>query len=208
MPKIVDKEKKRSEIARKAMEIFVSKGFQATTIQDIADAASMGKGTIYHYFRTKEEILMAVSIEIFLEMERSLGAALLRMDQPEERLTALILESLKLNPDIENLYIITMELWLMNLRNSRHNDFMQMIKDLHRDLRTMAAKMIDMGKNKGLFDQGIDSDALSVYLITSFDGVVFHHLLDRKSFDLEHVTSEFIRFFLRNARPSGPGSEI
>jgi AcrR family transcriptional regulator len=53
MPKIVNRDKKRSEIAQKAIEILAKRGFQATTIQDIADASGLGKGTIYHYFKTR-----------------------------------------------------------------------------------------------------------------------------------------------------------
>jgi AcrR family transcriptional regulator len=168
---------------------------------DIADAAGMGKATVYHYFRSREEILMAVTSEIFLDVERSLGAALLRLDEPEDRLAALIQESLNMTSEIENLYIITLELWLMNLRNRHHEDFMRAIRDLHRDLRSMVGRMIDHGKKTGLFAVDIDTDALAVYLVTSFDGVAFHYLLDRDSFDLDHVTKEFIKFLLRHARP-------
>jgi AcrR family transcriptional regulator len=199
MPKIVDREKKRAEIAQKAVALFARKGFQATTIQDIADAAQLGKGTIYHYFRTKEEILLVISNEILHEMERSLGAALLRLDEPEDKLAALIQESLKITEELENLYIIYTELWLTSLRSNRYSDIVKLIKDLNDDLRKMVSRMIEDGKSKGIFVRDIDSDALAVYLVTSFDGVVFHYLLDKKSFDIKHVTKEFIRFLLRHA---------
>lgn len=208
MPRIVDKEKRRSEIARRSIGVFARKGFQASTIQDIADAAGIGKGTIYHYFRTKEEILRAVSSEIFLEVERSLGAALLRLDEPEERLVALIQESMNLTEEQENLYIIAMELWLLNLRSERYSEVIQVIKDLQNDMRVMVGRMIDFAKLKGIFATDIDSDAMAVYLTTSFDGVVFHYMLDKKSFDLKHVTREFIRFILRHARPEPAGKEV
>ena len=200
MPKIVDKDKRRSEIAHKAIEVLARKGFQSATIQDIADAAGLGKGTIYHYFKTKEEILMAVSGEIFLEMERSLGAALLRMDEPEERLAALIQESLNITEELEHLYIIYTDLWLANLRGQGQGDFIAVITSLNDDLRKIVARMIEDGKRKGLWAEDIDADALAVYLITSFDGVVFHYMLDKKAFDIKHVTREFIRFFLRHAK--------
>jgi len=200
MPKIVDKDKRRSEIAHKAIEVLARKGFQSATIQDIADAAGVGKGTIYHYFKTKGEILMAVSGEIFREMERSLGAALLRMDEPEERLAALIQESLNITEELEYLYIIYTDLWLANLRGQGQGDFIAVITSLNDDLRKIVARMIEDGKRKGLWAEDIDADALAVYLITSFDGVVFHYMLDKKAFDIKHVTREFIRFFLRHAK--------
>ena len=116
MPRIVDRDKKRSEIAQKAIEVLAKRGFQATTIQEIADAAGLGKGTVYHYFKTKEEILSVVSEEIFHEMERSFGAALLRIDKPMEKLSALIEEALHVTEDVEHLFIVYTELWLMNIR--------------------------------------------------------------------------------------------
>ncbi len=42
-----------------------------------------------------------------------------------------------------------------------------------------------------------DSAAPAVYLIASFDGVIAQYLMDKTSFDIEHVRDEFTRFFLR-----------
>ncbi len=197
MPRIVDRDKKRSEIAQKAIEVLAKRGFQATTIQDIADAAGLGKGTVYHYFKTKEEILSVVSEEIFHEMERSFGAALLRIDKPMEKLSALIEEALHVTEDVEHLFIVYTELWLMNIREDKYNDYMSFIKNLHNDLKNLTARMIDEGKKQGLWDKDTDSDALAAYLVASFDGVVVHYMMDKGNFDIRRVTKEFIRFVLR-----------
>jgi len=197
MPRIVDRDKKRSEIAQKAIEVLAKRGFQATTIQEIADAAGLGKGTVYHYFKTKEEILSVVSEEIFHEMERSFGAALLRIDKPMEKLSALIEEALHVTEDVEHLFIVYTELWLMNIRGDKYNDYMSVIKNLHNDLKNLTAGMIDEGKKQGLWDKDTDSDALAAYLVASFDGVVVHYMMDKGNFDIRRVTKEFIRFVLR-----------
>ena len=57
MPKIVDKNKKRSEIARVAMRLFARKGFENTPIRKITAQADIGKGSFYDYFADKEDIL-------------------------------------------------------------------------------------------------------------------------------------------------------
>ena len=201
MPRIVDRGKKRSEIAQKAIEVLAKRGFQATTIQDIADAAGLGKGTVYHYFKTKEEILSVVSEEIFHEMERSFGAALLRIDKPMEKLSALIEEALHVTEDVEHLFIVYTELWLMNIREDKYNDYMSFIKNLHNDLKNLTARMIDEGKKQGLWEKDTDSDALAAYLVASFDGVVVHYMMDKGNFDIRRVTKEFIRFVLRQGKP-------
>jgi AcrR family transcriptional regulator len=201
MPKIVNRNKKRSEIAQKAIALLAKKGFQATTIQDIADAAGLGKGTIYHYFKTKEEILLVISEELFHETERSLGAALLRINEPMEKLSALIEEALNVTEDVENLFIIYTELWLMNFRCDHYKDFMGVINRLHNDLMNVLARMIDQGKKQGFWSKDTDTDALACYLVASFDGVVAHYMMDKENFDLKRVTKEFIRFLLQHGAP-------
>jgi AcrR family transcriptional regulator len=201
MPRIVDRDKKRSEIAQKAIEVLAKRGFQATTIQEIANAAGLGKGTIYHYFKTKEEILLVVSEEIFHEMERSFGAALLRIDKPIEKLSALIEEALHVTEDVEHLFIVYTELWLMNIRGDQYNDFMSVITHLHNDLKNLVTRMIDEGKKQELWDKDTDSDALAAYLVASFDGVIAHYMMDKENFDIKRVTNEFMRFVLRQGTP-------
>ena len=201
MPKIVNRDKKRSEIAQKAIAVLAKRGFQATTIQEIADAAGLGKGTIYHYFKTKEEILLVVSEQMFREMERSFGAALLRINEPMEKLSALIEEALHVTEDLENLFIIYTELWLMNVRGDHSGDFISIMKRLHNDLKNLVAGMIEEGKKQKFWAKDTDSDALASYLISSFDGVIAHYMMDKESFDMQRVTKEFIRFLLGQGAP-------
>jgi AcrR family transcriptional regulator len=201
MPKIVNRDKKRSEIAQKAIALLAKKGFQATTIQDIADAAGLGKGTIYHYFKTKEEILLVVSEELFQEKERSFGAALLRLNEPMEKLSVLIEEALKVTEDLENLFIVYTELWLMNIRSDHYKNFMGLINRLHHDMTNLVARMIDQGKKQGLWSKDTDAEALACYLVSSFDGVIAHYMMDKENFNLKKVTKEFIRFLLQQGAP-------
>jgi AcrR family transcriptional regulator len=51
------------EIARAALDLFVTKGFAATKLDDVAKAAGVSKGLPYLYFRNKEELFKAVIVE-------------------------------------------------------------------------------------------------------------------------------------------------
>lgn len=201
MPKIVDREKKRSEIAQKAIEVLAKRGFRATTIQDIADAAGLGKGTIYHYFKTKEEILWAVSEQMFRETERSLGAALLKINEPMDKLVALIEEALHITEEMEHLFIIYSELWLITVRGEPTGDFVHILKRLQNDMKNLVAGLINEGKKQSFWPQDIDVEALAGYLASSFDGVFAHYMIDKENFDIKRVTKEFIKFMLRQSAP-------
>ena len=50
---------RRERLFRAAMELFARKGFAETTVEDITNAADLGKGTFFNYFPSKEHILLA-----------------------------------------------------------------------------------------------------------------------------------------------------
>jgi AcrR family transcriptional regulator len=48
----------REKIFRVALDLFAERGFNATTIDAIAEGADIGKGTFFNYFENKESILL------------------------------------------------------------------------------------------------------------------------------------------------------
>ena len=54
------KEARRSEIISAALRLFAAKGFAATRLDDVAEAAGIAKGTVYLYFETKEELFREI----------------------------------------------------------------------------------------------------------------------------------------------------
>lgn len=80
----------RQEILRTAARLFQEKGYDATSMQDIASALDLSKAALYHHFESKDEILfqiMSYGMDIF--ENQVLGAAKSIAD-PEERLKACI----------------------------------------------------------------------------------------------------------------------
>ncbi|QGJ68523.1 TetR family transcriptional regulator [Planctomycetales bacterium 10988] len=54
-------EGRKAEILRNAMKVFAKEGFHRTDVQEIADLAKVGKGTVYRHFGNKEELFLAVA---------------------------------------------------------------------------------------------------------------------------------------------------
>jgi AcrR family transcriptional regulator len=48
-------------ITEAAMKLFKTKGYENTTVVDICHAANVGYGTLYHYFKTKQDIMIHLS---------------------------------------------------------------------------------------------------------------------------------------------------
>lgn len=65
MKRIVKKpEIRRQEIVQTAKALFLEKGYEKSTMQDVMRQLEIAKGTIYHYFKSKEELLEAVIQEM------------------------------------------------------------------------------------------------------------------------------------------------
>lgn len=77
------KEVRREQILMAALELFGSKGYQNTSISDIAKKASLSKGLLYNYFESKEELLNEVVVFAFKDTAEA-GESVLN----EEYLTA------------------------------------------------------------------------------------------------------------------------
>ncbi len=56
----VNFEARRDEIIRAATRLFARQGFHATSMSDICEAAGVGRGVLYHYIESKEDILIAI----------------------------------------------------------------------------------------------------------------------------------------------------
>lgn len=63
---IVDKVQKRKDIALSCKELFIQNGIKDLTISEVAKTAGVGKGTIYEYFKNKEEIVFEI-VNILLQ---------------------------------------------------------------------------------------------------------------------------------------------
>ncbi|MET0294008.1 MAG: TetR/AcrR family transcriptional regulator [Phenylobacterium sp.] len=68
-------EQRRAALVDAAGRLFVSQGVEATTVDDIVEAAGVAKGTFYHYFRSKADLLDALRERFCDEIMRRVGAA-------------------------------------------------------------------------------------------------------------------------------------
>lgn len=61
---------RKQHVLNSAHQLFVERGFQATSIQDILDYSGISKGTFYNYFSSKNELLIAIITTVFNNVEK------------------------------------------------------------------------------------------------------------------------------------------
>lgn len=102
------KEQTRLDILSWAEKLFVSQGYNATSLTELADAVGIGRTTLYEYFKDKEEILVSLVEETIPQLVDEMIGAIPNDLSFEERLGELLLASLHFVSDDRNLGTLIM----------------------------------------------------------------------------------------------------
>lgn len=84
MKQEIKKELKRQAILKSAAACFENRRFDEVTLDEIAVAAGVGKGTLYLYFKSKEDLFLQLAVEGIDEMVTRIGQLTRQEDRPYE----------------------------------------------------------------------------------------------------------------------------
>ena len=99
---------REEEILAAAARIFREKGYHATSVRDIAESVGLLKGSLYHYIRSKEELLARLFEGALEETIAELETIVARRDPPSTRLRDMVtayVDSVTENLDAVSLYL-------------------------------------------------------------------------------------------------------
>ncbi len=137
------REKSRKRLMDNALELFAVDGYENTSISDIANKAGVAKGTLYHYFKSKEDLLQAIFGRGAEEIEQIMTIA--RQDgDPYERLENMLIalfNSIESHYDFWRLYLS-----LMTQINSYDTARKLMTELMHHHVVVVAHLFKEMGK--------------------------------------------------------------
>lgn len=100
---------KKEEILLKAMELFLEKGYSATSTNDICAAAKINKPTLYYYFESKRHLFFEAHNKHIQEVLKPYLARIASIADPWERLTFIIREFTKIVCRYPELRVLTHE---------------------------------------------------------------------------------------------------
>lgn len=93
---------KQQEIITISRKIIYSKGYQATSISDILDAANIGKGQFYHYFSSKHDLGLAVVEDLVKEWDQEVFSKIFETEfDPITKLNKMLERTLVFHTDDE-----------------------------------------------------------------------------------------------------------
>ena len=154
---------KRRQILDAAIHVFARQGFHSTRVSDIADEAGVAYGLVYHYFRSKDEVLN----ELFSERWSLLLAAIDETDangaNPRAKLQAVaafIIDSYRHTPELMKVIIVE----VTRAANSFGHTHLPEIRRAYESI----AKIVADGQAEGAFRRDIDP----IFASMSFYGAI------------------------------------
>ncbi|MDZ7963329.1 MAG: TetR/AcrR family transcriptional regulator [Aulosira sp. DedQUE10] len=97
----------KEQILKAAMDLFFSKGYHATSIDDVAKTAKISKGLLYHYFKGKEDLIAAL-VDIRLNDLLVVMEAAAAKEKPVEQIRHIAegaLEDVRRQPEVFRFYL-------------------------------------------------------------------------------------------------------
>jgi AcrR family transcriptional regulator len=184
----------REEILMAAQKVFAAKGFFSTTMSDIAGEAEFGTGTLYKYFKSKEELYFTLIDEKTEEINRLVRAELSQETSAAERIkTALKLqfEFFERNRDFFRIYISERSRFEWTVKNELgkglHEKMIAYINNLGQVMR--------QGIEEGRF-RPLDPMDLAHALVGIVNSFIFEWMTSHESYPLISKLDTVLEIFL------------
>src|SRR4029077_5178057 len=186
---------KRDAILRAAIDVFAERGFFSAQVADIARAAGVAAGTVYLYFKSKDDLLVSI-FDRSMREGLTLGRAVVAdLDDPRERLRRLARAPLARLGGDRNLAIV----FQVELRQS--TKFMERFSaTLLRDYLGLIRDAIADGQRAGIFRTDIKATAMAKMLFGALDEMATNWILSRRRYSLEADADTVVELFLNGAR--------
>jgi TetR/AcrR family fatty acid metabolism transcriptional regulator len=176
------------------VQVFAEKGFRGARISDIAGAAGVADGTIYLYFRNKEDLLLTIFEEKVGEILGRLNAALDGVDDPLDRIRAFAgfhFHQLRTHPELAQVLQVELRQSSRFLRDYRPEKLWQYLDVFDGLLRA--------GQDAGVLRGDLDPFLMKWAFFGALDELSIQWVVSRRRdrFNLDQAADQVVDVFLR-----------
>lgn len=191
---------KREAILDAARQVFSERGFGKATLDEIAEVAEFGKGTLYNYFKNKEELFVSVIIRGIHRFRIFVENALKDKSTPREKLETYVDASFIFFEEHRQLFSI-LHTERNNLARSLNDDMFHKFHHEETSFTHYLSIIFDEGIKAGQF-KCIDPSKLAEALFGMIHFAIIHDVREPATYNL-HNESAFIKriFFEGVAKP-------
>jgi TetR/AcrR family transcriptional regulator, fatty acid metabolism regulator protein len=178
---------KRRVILDAGVRVFAKRGFHHCRVSDVADEAGVAYGLVYHYFRSKEEILNTLFLErwqIMLDAIAEIDARDLPAREKLHAVASFIIDSYRHDPDLMKVIIVEV--------TRAANSFGAIHLDKIREAYEGIAGIVESAREEGSFKSGIPSEFAAMCFYGAIEQLLtawIFEVLPRTDEDYENAKS-------------------
>ncbi|MDQ3324100.1 MAG: TetR family transcriptional regulator [Acidobacteriota bacterium] len=181
---------KRAAILRAAIKVFAQKGYFNSKVADIAGAAGIADGTVYLYFKSKDEILHSIFDRAMEEFIGEGKRKIADIAEPAERLRRIAQLHLEKLGDDRDLAIV----FQVELRGS--TKFMEEFSAAgFAEYLSIIRQTIEDGQKTGAFRKDLNATVCSKILFGALDEMVTNWILSKNHYPLAPIADEVLKVF-------------
>ncbi len=171
-----ERQAKKKDILKASRQVFAQKGLHAATLDEIAEKAEFAKGTLYCYFKSKEDLFVSMLEEEFINFSESVKEVLAQDLPPDQTVSCLVASMLRqFDENSDLLRILNQERSTLTILNNKNTE----TRFLHhfRKMINMIAKHIERGIELGQF-QVLDSRRTAIAIFNLCHGAALSSFIN------------------------------
>jgi len=188
----IEKNHKYHQILEAAIKVFARQGFHQSTVAQIAKEAGVADGTIYLYFKNKDDILVQFFDYKTKQVFDSFRTEVARADSSLEKLQYLIrrhLEEFQQNPEMAVVYHVETH------QNSRLAE--PQIREMSQMYRDLISEIVEQGQQEGTIRKDLYVGLVKRFIIGAVDEVINTWLHSDGEYDLVSMADPLVELFLK-----------
>ncbi|MCF7740313.1 MAG: TetR/AcrR family transcriptional regulator [Candidatus Marinimicrobia bacterium] len=183
-------EDKKQNIIDAAIQVFSKHGYERGTVSEIANQANIAKGSFYHYYNSKEEIVYDLFKMVFDKFLDSWNTIIEKDISPDKKVELLIdrsfddiIEMLE-EKNVTSLILI-FEIMFFLYRKSLKTGKENVIEKYFLKYYDILKPIFEEGQEADIFRQDIDPSYLAYLFFSMVDGFGLHFMMQKDNFDAE-----------------------
>ena len=181
----------RDIIVNVSQKLFGRFGLNKTTVDEIAKLAHIGKGTIYHHFKSKEQIFAEIIAKEFGFLQRKIDEEVRIAETPQEKLRAFVLTRMRYLREVANYYSALKDDYL------KHYSFIEQTRKegFKAELNAVRA-ILDEGIKSRVFD--INDPGLTAYaIIIALKGLEYPWTIEASISDIDRDANTLVNLLFK-----------
>ena len=197
-PKVDVADERRAQIIQAALACFPRKGYNNTTMDDIVAESGLSKGTLYWYFKSKDDLFAEALLSVFMNVAQEAVAAMEQYSTASDKLRAVAQATVGFGKMVEGYFSLLLEFWASSPRREEAG---QSWISLLTEYKDIVVEIIEEGVRNGEF-KPVDAEQLVWAIMAAYDGLAAY-VMFIPDLDLERISQVFVKTLLSGLATDG-----